>query len=229
MVTCDEKIDAQQRKKLIEEYRNADNEVLKTKTDILRKLEKFHALKVRDNLKEDSNLCVILSCPGEEELINDKVCVGDTGNNLETILKMVSEDVIFDPEYNSLVNSEKRYNYSIINSVEKVYFRKYNGAEAEKEDVEDENNIKRVKSIIERHKKLQYVLICGDNAELIYQKVKSKIENHVKISRICHLGWVGLRNQYTNKHSELKSIKSGSERDQKRLELVAKKIKDDFQ
>lgn len=224
----DERI--QTKAELIEKYKNLESETQKEKLEILDDLKARNELKVKDNIKENSNLCVILSCPGEEELIEQKVCVGETGENLEYILSVISKHIHLNPPYDSkLDRSEKqRYNYTIINSVDDVYFRKYNDSEAEKEEVEKEANVKRVQNSIEKLKHLKYILICGENANIIYQKVKSSHSKDVKLAKVCHLGWVGLRNEYKNCHKDLKSISTGKERDEKRLQLLADKIIDNL-
>ena len=61
--------------------------------DILKNVNPKDYLKVKDNIVLDSNLCIILSCPGEEEMLNQKVCAGETGNNLEKILRIVVNEI----------------------------------------------------------------------------------------------------------------------------------------
>lgn len=224
----DERI--QTKAELIERYKNLEAKTQKEKREILDDLKTRKELKVKDNIKENSNLCVILSCPGEEELIEQKVCAGETGENLEHILSIVSKQVQLDPPFESKLafSAEQRYNYTIINSVDDVYFRKYNDSEAEKEDIEKDENVKRVQSAIEELKHLKYILICGDNANIIYKKIKSSLSTEVKPAKVCHLGWVGLRNEYKNSHKDLKSISTGKERDEKRLQLLADKIIDNL-
>jgi hypothetical protein len=224
----DERI--QTKAELIERYKNLEAKTQKEKREILDDLKTRKELKVKDNIKEKSNLCVILSCPGEEELIEQKVCAGETGENLEYILSSVSKQISLIPPYDFELNPPvaQRYNYTIINSVDDVYFRKYNDSEAEKEEIEKEANVKRVQCAIEKLKHLKYILICGDNANIIYQKIKASHSTEVKTAKVCHLGWVGLRNEYKNCHKDLKSISSGKERDEKRLQLLADKIIDNL-
>ena len=64
------------RKELIEKYKDIEK---KAKTEILDKLKAKNMLYVKDNIQKDSNMCIILSCPGQEELMADKVCAGETG------------------------------------------------------------------------------------------------------------------------------------------------------
>ena len=214
-----------QREELIEKYNTIDENFLSEKRKILNDLENCGGFYVEDNIKPDSNLCIILSCPGESELKADKVCAGDTGENLDKILEIIltEEHGILESK-EAMQKSHNRYKYNIINSVQQVYFRAYNAAEAEPEDIEKENNIKRAKENIQKIRSLKYVIVCGENADFLYSLIKSSIEEGVKIAKICHIGFVGLRNHYRNNCDELKGIKSGTERDKKRIEMIAKEI-----
>ena len=56
------------------------------------------------------------------------------------------------------------------------------------------------------------------------KKLKQLFRQSVKIAKICHIGFVGLRNYYRNNCDELKNIKSETERDKKRIEPIAEEI-----
>jgi hypothetical protein len=55
----------------------------------LKKLHKENPYTVEDNVINNSKICFIFSCPGREELIHNKVCSGETGENLDKLLKNI--------------------------------------------------------------------------------------------------------------------------------------------
>ena len=77
--------------------------------------------KVADNLgDDDSKIVFIFSCPGKKEGENNKVCFGQTGKNLEILLKELKS---IDPE---TFPTSDRYRYMILNSCDTVYPNKDN-------------------------------------------------------------------------------------------------------
>lgn len=210
------------RKKLIEKYKTLDESTKQEKKKILDRLAEEGLLVVDDNIQSESNLCIILSCPGQEELIKDKVCAGETGDNLDKVLKFVGLDH-FRPGVED--ENDCRYSYTIVNAVNKVHFREYNRAEAKDNQIKEKSNIDRVKS--ELSDKIDYFIICGKKAAVLYDLIKSEYKD-AKQSYVRHLGWVGLRNEYKNSYKELSGITEAADRDKKRLELVAEQIKKDF-
>lgn len=209
-----------ERKNLIEKYKDIEE----NKKRILDELKRKKLLYVDDNIKKDSNVCIILSCPGQEELKEDKVCAGDTGKNLERILGIVKKsdkDTKLKKSKN-YKGHEQRYAYTIINSVRKVYFRGYNRAEPTEREVKNKNNVKRVDKKLSKLN-LDYFILCGNNAEILFNEIKGKYKD-AEVARVSHIGWVGLRNEYNNSCEELKNITKPSDRDKERLEIVAKKI-----
>ena len=210
------------RKELIERYKTLDESTKQEKKKILDRLAEEGLLVVDDNIQSESNLCIILSCPGQEELIKDKVCAGETGDNLDKVLKFVGLDH-FRPGVED--GNDCRYSYTIVNAVKEVHFREYNGAEAKDNQIKEKSNIDRVKS--ELSDKIDYFIICGKKAAVLYDLIKSEYKD-ARQSYVRHLGWVGLRNEYKNSYKELSGITKLADRDQKRLELVAEQIKKDF-
>lgn len=215
------------KKALIQEYKEMTNCFVKRKREILDALANHDELTVEDNIVTESNLCVFLSCPGEKEFVEQKVCVGQTGANLDTVLQAILKE-IKDVTKSSQNTLPIRYQFSIINASHNVHFREYNSAEPSDEEILKDNNIERVKNNV-NNLKLKYCIVCGDKAELLFNNLKI---SDVKIASICHLGNVGLRNTYRCNYS-LDGIKTigdlkESKRDEKRLELVAEKIIESF-
>lgn len=216
--------------KLIEKYKTIDSNSKQQKRKILDKLKSKGELTVNDHLVHNSNLCIILSCPGEEEFINQKVCFGDTGKNLDIMLENLLKLNI---NIKGLDSNEKlRYKFSIINASNEVHFREYNGAEAADKDITTDENLTRIKNELMDLKNIQYFILSGDKAGLLYDTIKDSCPE-AKISQICHIGNVGIRNTYKNKSTILKNGKSlakldESSRDKERLNLIAEQIHKDF-
>lgn len=215
------------REELISEYKKLSMNVKEKKMEILKQLDENKELIVSDNIIRDSNLCIFLSCPGEDELIEDCVCFGETGKNLEDILNIIKDKI---PDIKSGTSSRNgnRYKYSIINSSNIVHFRAYNNAEPNATEIKNnvDNVIKELKSISE----LKYIIVAGDKAEYLYKQVVKKYVGilSIKYSTICHLGNIGIRNEYKNNYrindTTILEDLNEEERDQKRKELLADRI-----
>lgn len=222
------------RNKLIQKYINIDSKMRQEKKKILDKLKRKNVLNVADHIVTGSNLCIILSCPGEEELMHDKVCYGETGNNLDFVLNILTNgNDLIKGGTDSAYNGEKiRYNFSILNASNKVYFREYNAAEAPDKEILSDENKKRLEEELKQIQQIDYFILCGEKAKLLYTLISSKYPS-AKISSVCHLGNVGIRNEYKNQKTELKngmflSDIEESKRDEERLNIIADKIRKDF-
>ena len=222
------------RDELIQKYINIDSKTRQEKKEILDKLKEKNALNVADHIVTDSNLCIILSCPGEEELMHDKVCFGETGNNLDFVLNILTNgNNLIKGGTNSACNGGKiRYNFSIFNASNKVYFREYNEAEASDKEILSAENKKRLEEELKQIQQIDYFILCGEKAKLLYPLISSKYQS-AKISPVCHLGNVGIRNEYKNQKTQLKNGKflsdiEESKRDEERLKIIADKIREDF-
>ena len=213
---------------LIQKYKELTQNVQQEKISILSKLKQQGYLTIDDHINESSNLCIILSCPGEQELLEDKVCAGQTGENLEKILKIVTKKIkAIKPAYQD-GDGQKRYCYTIINSSNIVHFREYNNAEPTDAEILCKDNLLRIeKELSNMH--FKYCIICGDKANLLFENLNIACEKSV---HVCHIGNVGLRNTYRCKYSigTGKTIESlpENQRDNKRIDLVACEIIDAF-
>ena len=218
---------------LVNEYIQLCKDFRQKRKVMLKKLAKIDKLTVTDNIVKNSNLCIILSCPGEEELIKQRVCVGKTGKNLECILKLVlpkfNEKIIGKSDSSEIRDFQEgfRYNYTIINASNVVHFRDYNGAEARDSEIKNKENIERVKKALSIIKNIEYFLVCGDKAKILFNEIKDNYPNG-RCSQICHVGGVGIRKIYGN--STVLDIGSTigdlpeNERDSKRFELIARQV-----
>ena len=190
---------------------------------------------MEDNIVQDSNTCFVLSCPGEKELLEGRVCCGDTGTNLEKLIKELLECKcipIKEGNNNPSHGDERRYKFNIINASDQVYFRAYNGkSEPSDDEVKLLKNIERIEQEIS-NSKIEYFVLCGDKAELL-QPDLTKIQNGAKFSTDCHLGDVGIRNTYRIDKTKTVTGKMladvpEKDRDNERIKLIAKTIENDF-
>ena len=82
----------------------------------LKKCHKENPYTVSDHISQKSKVCFIFSCPGREELIQNQVCSGETGENLDKLLKILTG------LNGEVFHSSDRYEYDILNASDKVHF-----------------------------------------------------------------------------------------------------------
>jgi len=154
----------------------------------------------------------ILSTPGESEEKANGPAAGETGDNIDDILKHLNFGA---PHH---FPSLDRSFYLITNASTKVMYAAKDNKRTEDKDeaIIDSCNIERVLDEVEN---CSTVILCGDKAELLAPYLDTK-----RVARAHHLGNKGLRNAYKNSHSLLKDIKAGADRDKRRKQLCAQKI-----
>ena len=109
---------------------------------------------VEDHVINNSKICFIFSCPGREELIQNKVCSGETGENLDELLKILGS------KNGLLFPSSNRYDYDILNASNKVHFYALDKkTEANKSEIKDD--FQRISGYIEKNKNLLYIILFG--------------------------------------------------------------------
>lgn len=199
--------------RLITKYK----EIEKSKAKILEKLKKYlDDIKVEDWTNRESNVCFVLSCPGERELVKGKVCAGQTGENLGYILSYLhgKKEEIFP--------SKNRYDYIIINASDKVHFHELTGnSEASREEIKDKKNIQRIKDIFNA-KQIEYVILFGKKA----QSIRTIIEENDK--KMIFVDSIHLSNQSINSYDYteeekgmINQLDNSEKRKKRRLELIA--------
>lgn len=190
---------------------------------------------MEDNIVQNSNICFVLSCPGEKELLEGRVCCGDTGTNLEKLInELLKYECIPITEggNNSSNGGGHRYNFNIINACDQVYFRGYKGESEPPDDkVKSSDNIKRIEQEIS-NSNIEYFVLCGEKAELLQTELV-RIQKGAKFSTVCHLGDVGIRNTYRISKTKTVARKMladvpEKDRDNERIKLIAETIKNDF-
>lgn len=154
----------------------------------------------------------VLSTPGEEEGNADRPAAGATGDNMDAILKHLNawNPVIF--------SSSDRYQYLITNASTKIMYARKDGGKTQDLDsnITTITNVERLKTELA---KCEVVILCGDKAHLLEQHMIGKI-----VVKTPHLGNIGLHNEYNNRHSSLKGINEGKQRDVIRRRLCADNI-----
>lgn len=218
--------------KLIEQYRALTLDVDQKKRELFYKIQEAHQDIVADNIVKSSNICIVLSCPGELELLEGKPAVGQTGINLFTILKKVSERRGND--FNDFIvvdDKEMHDQISIINAYDRVFFRLVNSAEPNDNLITAADNIQRLDERINSIKDLKYLIVCGNKAELAISNSQSK-PHGLHIAIVPHIGNVGIRNEYpiSYKCEDGRTIGDlrQDERDEMRYALIANDILNQF-
>lgn len=169
---------------------------------------------VKFNMGKDDNIVAfVFSCPGQEELKNDKVLSGKTGQNLDCLLSFLTK------KRKDIFPSDRKEEYLLTNSSQHVYYKGYKGSnrtEAYKLDLDSQENTTRLKQELENKK----VVICfGKKAKYVV----SKINLSGKIINIIHIGQKSLnciKVDIANNEIKHDDIKGTS----KRLEVIAEEI-----
>lgn len=159
----------------------------KEKNAALDKLRKYHEeskYTVKDQIvSKNSRVCFVFSCPGREEMINKKLCAGQTGNNLNSLLSILNKK---DKE---LFPSTSKNDYDILNATPVVHFMDLdNTTEGTKEEIERYSS--RIKDYLKKRKQpLDLVIFCGNKSAILEPLFKGKAK---KVIEINHLGFQSL-------------------------------------
>ena len=197
-------------KKYIENIENCQN--------ILNELKGQHKnnkYTVEDQIGKNSKVCFIFSCPGREELIHGKLCQGDTGENLNKILEILNVD------RPTIFESKVKEEYDILNSTNIVHFNELDHkTEGDKNEINKHKQ--QLKKYLENNNNLEYVILCGNNAQTVKDVFKDK-----KIICSRHLGFQSINQIKTDicgkDISEIVYPRS-IDRTKARLEVVAEDI-----
>lgn len=116
--------------------------------------------------RKDINTAIILSAPGKAEEDANRPAAGQTNKTLSiALIQFHAQDPI---RYPSTILDD----YTIINSVDKVYYKSKNGrTEAKVSEVKFPKNIQRVSNLLAN---IKTVLALGKNAQLIIVESKFK-------------------------------------------------------
>jgi hypothetical protein len=207
---------------VLKEYRKIYN----NEDGIFEKLKKHHKenpYTVADHTSQKSKVCFIFSCPGREELLQNKVCSGETGENLNELLEILHGRK---PE---VFHSTNRYEYDILNASNKVHFYALD-EKTEADKVEIDDCFGRISNYILENYALSYIILFGKKAKRLKGNIKESLDEAGRkngIVEACHLGYQSL-NQIDediegDKICEEKYCES-EERTNARLQVVANEI-----
>ncbi|MFJ7982185.1 uracil-DNA glycosylase family protein [Lysinibacillus xylanilyticus] len=162
-------------------------------------------------LKDD--ITIVLSCPGQEEEIENKPAAGKTGSNLGTVLATINGQ-------NEL--SWNRRDVTITNAWNKVEYKGKTGrTEATKKEVLSDENLKRLYNEIKDTK--EYIVAFGYLAEQVLEELNTKHQLNVKVLSAPHLSLQRLNTSIVVPEPQ-RNTNTSSENNQYRLEVVATKI-----
>lgn len=154
----------------------------------LKKTHKENPYTVADHTSQKSKVCFIFSCPGREELLQNKVCSGETGENLNELLEILygRKPKVF--------HSTNRYEYDILNASNKVHFYALDKkTEANKSEIE--KCFQRISGYIENNKNLSYIILFGKKAQNLREFIEPCITSKkpkIHIIHAPHLGYQSL-------------------------------------
>lgn len=200
-------------RKLVNEYNDLSKKYEKERKEILSKLKGYEPT-VDDNIAK-SQVCFILSCPGEKELLANKVCAGQTGENLEQIVFYLNSYC------RCIFPSLNRYDYNILNASNNVNFEALTNKPEEDDDVIlSGKNIDRIEKFFNKNKHVKYVVFCGDKAKLLVDEIRKF--GKFKIAIIKHIGLKGI-NRTIKEDIDNKKISTlpQNSRTKARLEVIA--------
>lgn len=166
-----------------------------------------------------NEITLVFSCPGQEEEKQGEPAAGQTGKNLDMLLKLLNNSLNY-------IGSFTREDVTITNSTTKVEYKERTGRkEATEAEVLNEENIERLYTEIKNTEKL---IICfGDNAKLGVNKILEKYDN-IKAETIYvkHIGMQGINSTISIDINGKEIIAKNPGNTKKRLEVIEVKIKE---
>lgn len=161
---------------------------------------------------ESNRVAFVFSAPGRIEGENGRPVSGDTGTNMDDILRCLNGSR---PD---LFPCLCRYYYRITNASQQIIYAAQNQGRTEDDNraILAESNVQRV---LEDISGCTVVILCGDKA----QKLKSFFSKKYAVVLSCHFGNKGLRRSYQNNREDLAEL-SAVERERRRRALCAARI-----
>ena len=173
---------------LLMQYRNiyAERRLI---LDKMQKIHKKNPYTVNHHNNQKSSVCFIFSCPGQDELVNNRVCFGETGENLDILLHYLVNQRC------DVFNSRNRYDYDILNTSNVVHF--YALDKKTQAGIREINkHFEEIQKYIIANTNLSYIILFGKKAELIDSKIQKVVDDTKRdikiITGIKHLGYQAL-------------------------------------
>lgn len=168
------------------------------------------------NEGELKKIAFLFSCPGQDEVKNEKPVSGITGKNLDTLLKKlyIGNKQIFESKY--------RYSYRITNSISSVLYKNEHCKRTEptKTEIKETKNLDRLKCELNGFS----IVVCfGKKAEYALSKLK-ELNPPIEIKSVItrHLSLQSI-NQIKLKITD-PPLTPGSARTKARIDIIANKI-----
>ena len=164
-------------------------------------------------------IAFVFSCPGRKEQEECRPAAGQTGNNLEEVLRVMRR-YSYDDTEDLECNDWTRENIWITNAWRCVEYKKLTGRrEASVREILCETNVARLANelgIIER-----VIICCGKRAETVVGRLRDqgKLQNTVRIIPLRHLGNQALNSWIPD--SKLNQSSASEERRLQRLRIWA--------
>jgi len=141
----------------------------------------------------NTNITLVFSCPGQWEKIMKKPVSGQTGTNLDFVLKcLFNRKKIISEEFIS------RYDYRITNASHRVHYQK------ETKDTEDKDkeflySDKNLFRLCQETKGTEFIICFGKVAQDIVKRMKDKYNIKVKLINVRHLSFQSINHiKYTD-------------------------------
>lgn len=166
------------------------------------------------NEGKNNSVAFVFSAPGQKEEKNNKPISGQTGKNLETILKILKKSNI--EEFSSYKN---RYDFRITNSFTDVLFlSKNNRTEATIKEIKEPKNIERLRSeLIDITKYIFFFGLKPQSIAYLLSDLKARF------IFAPHLGFQSI-NQIDRDVENILLIPKDNQNTEKRLKVVANYI-----
>ena len=166
-----------------------------------------------------NEITLVFSCPGQAEKIKGEPAAGQTGKNLNELLKLLNIGKL--SSYSLL-----RDDITITNATKKVeYYSKTQRSEASLEEVLKKSTINRLYKEI---KQTNNVIICfGNNAKIAVDEVINKYSKDfvgIKRANVVHLSMKSINFSIKEDINNNKIIKGQKGNTKKRLQVIANHI-----
>lgn len=166
--------------------------------------------------EDNTSVAFVFSCPGKKEEAEKRPVSGKTGENLEILLHILSED----KHVKAYFPWNDRYKYRITNANTNIYFMKKNSkTEPNDKEVVAEENIKRLKCEL---KGFSIIIAFGLKSQIACKKAVISYKKKPKVINVYHLSYSGINHIPINKEDFPKA----KDRTDERLRIIAEAIKD---
>lgn len=133
--------------------------------------------------KDISSVGFIFACPGQKEMLAQKVVAGSTGNNLNLLLCSLSASS--NSAIKSLFPSIDRYDYLITNASDIVHYPALDGYSLpSRKEYMNEKNIERLCAEL---KNLKLVIAFGTQAKEVSQAIENAYRNKCVVKKPCFI------------------------------------------